>query len=101
MFTHIVDFMIMMPLGPYLMEVLKINAQQFSLLVASYSITAGVAGFAGAFFIDRYDRRAAMLFIYFGFSLGTLACAFAPNYVFLLFTRSLAGAFGGVLGALE
>jgi MFS transporter, DHA1 family, inner membrane transport protein len=100
MFTHIVDFMIVMPLGQHLMEVLKINAQQFSLLVASYSVTAGVAGFVGAFFIDRFDRRAALIFIYAGFTLGTLACAFAPSYGFLLLTRSLAGAFGGVLGAL-
>ena len=100
MFTHIVDFMIVMPLGQHLMEVLHINAQQFSLLVASYSITAGVAGFIGAFFIDRFDRRTALLFIYAGFTIGTLACAFAPSFGFLLFTRSLAGAFGGVLGAL-
>jgi MFS transporter, DHA1 family, inner membrane transport protein len=100
MFTHIVDFMIMMPLGQHLMEVLDIDAQQFSLLVASYSITAGVAGFIGAFWIDRFDRRSALLFIYTGFTIGTLACAFAPTFGFLLFTRSLAGAFGGVLGAL-
>jgi MFS transporter, DHA1 family, inner membrane transport protein len=59
-----------------------------------------VAGFIGAFWIDRFDRRSALLFIYAGFTIGTLACAFAPSYGFLLFTRSLAGAFGGVLGAL-
>lgn len=100
MFTHIVDFMIVMPLGQHLMEVLHINSQQFSLLVASYSVTAGIAGFIGAFFIDRFDRRTALLFLYSGFTVGTLACAFAPNFEFLLFTRSLAGAFGGVLGAL-
>jgi predicted MFS family arabinose efflux permease len=40
------------------------------------------------------------LFMYTGFILGTLACALAPTYEFLLLTRSLAGAFGGVLGAL-
>jgi MFS transporter, DHA1 family, inner membrane transport protein len=100
MFTHILDFMIMMPLGQHLMEVLEIGAKEFSLLVGSYSITAGTTGFIAAFFIDRYDRRPALLFIYAGFSLGTLACAFAPSYGFLLLTRSLAGAFGGVLGAL-
>jgi MFS transporter, DHA1 family, inner membrane transport protein len=100
MFTHILDFMIMMPLGPELMEVFKIKPREFSLLVAAYSITAGVAGFIGAFFIDRFDRRPAFLLIYVGFTIGTLACAFAPTFEFLLFTRALAGAFGGVLGAL-
>lgn len=100
MFTHIMDFMIMMPLGPQLMRIFDISPQQFSLLVASYTITAGVSGFAAAFLIDRYDRKNALLFVYVGFAVGTLACAFAPTYAVLLITRSLAGAFGGVLGAI-
>ncbi|HEY0741911.1 MAG TPA: MFS transporter [Chryseosolibacter sp.] len=100
MFTHIMDFMIMMPLGPQLMRIFDISPQQFSLLVASYTITAGVSGFAAAFLIDRYDRKNALLFVYIGFAVGTLACAFAPTYAILLVTRSLAGAFGGVLGAI-
>jgi MFS transporter, DHA1 family, inner membrane transport protein len=100
MFTHIMDFMIMMPLGPQLMRLFDISPQAFSLLVASYTVTAGVSGFLAAFLIDRYDRKKSLLFVYVGFALGTLACAFAPTYGFLLFTRSLAGAFGGVLGAL-
>ncbi len=100
MFTHIVDFMIIMPLGPQLQGLLNIEARQFSLLVASYSITAAVAGLFGAFFIDRYDRKISLLVIYAGFTVGTLACAFAPSYVVLLATRSLTGAFGGILGAL-
>ncbi|HEY0653818.1 MAG TPA: MFS transporter [Chryseosolibacter sp.] len=100
MFTHIMDFMIMMPLGPQLMRIFDITPQQFSLLVASYTITAGVSGFAAAFLIDRYDRKKSLLFVYIGFALGTLACAFAPTYAILLITRSMAGAFGGVLGAI-
>lgn len=100
MFAHIMDFMIMMPLGPQLMRTFGIDPQQFSLLVASYTITAGVTGFLAAFFIDRYDRKNTLLISFIGFALGTLACAFAPTYSFLLITRSLAGAFGGVLGAL-
>lgn len=100
MFTHIMDFMIMMPLGPQLMRLFDITAQQFSLLVASYTVSAGVAGFFGAFLIDRYDRKKALLFMYAGFTLGTLACAISPSYHFLLIARSLSGIFGGVLGAL-
>jgi predicted MFS family arabinose efflux permease len=100
MFTHIVDFMIIMPLGPQLMKLFDISPGEFSLLVASYTITAGVTGFFAAFLIDRFDRRHAMLFVYSGFALGTLACAYAPSYHFLLITRSLTGGFGGVLGAL-
>ncbi|HEX5171577.1 MAG TPA: MFS transporter [Cyclobacteriaceae bacterium] len=100
MFTHIMDFMIMMPLGPQLMRLFDITPQQFSLLVASYTVTAGIAGFLAAFLIDRFDRKRVLIFIYTGFAIGTLACAFAPTYGFLLITRSLTGGFGGVLGAL-
>lgn len=100
MFTHIMDFMIMMPLGPQLMRLFDISAREFSLLVASYTVTAGVSGFLAAFFIDRYDRKKSLMFMYAGFALGTLACAASPTFSMLLLARSLAGAFGGVLGAL-
>ncbi len=100
MFTHIMDFMIMMPLSPQLMTLFDISAQQFSLLVSSYTITAGVTGFLAAFKIDHYDRKSMMLFVYLGFTLGTFACALAPSFGILLAARSLAGAFGGILGAL-
>lgn len=100
MFTHVMDFMIMMPLGPQLMRLFDITAQEFSLLVASYTVTAGASGFVAAFFVDRYDRKKSLMFMYAGFMLGTLACAAAPSFYVLLMARSLAGAFGGVLGAL-
>lgn len=100
MFTHIMDFMIIMPLGPQLMRLFDISPQQFSLLVASYTVTAAVSGFFAAFFIDRYDRKKSLMAMYAGFALGTLACAFSPSFAVLLVARSLTGAFGGVLGAL-
>jgi len=99
-FTHIVDFMIMMPLGPQLMRIFKINPQQFSLIVASYTFSAGIFGFLGAFVIDHFDRKSAFTFAYIGFTLGTLACGLASSYHILMAARILAGAFGGVLGAL-
>lgn len=100
LFSHIMDFMIMMPLGPQLMRLFDITPQQFSFLVSSYTFAAGASGFVVAFVIDRFDRKSAIVFIYIGFALGTFACAFAPSYEVLLITRSIAGAFGGVLGAL-
>ena len=39
-FTHIMDFMIMMPLGPQLMRVMLISPYQFGLLVSAYTLTA-------------------------------------------------------------
>ncbi len=98
-FTHILDFMIMMPLGNYLMPYFKISPQQFSLLVAAYTLSAGLSGFVAAFFVDQYDRKKILLIGYIGFLLGTIACGIAPSYELLLAARLLAGLFGGLIGA--
>ncbi|MCM2282171.1 MAG: MFS transporter, partial [Bdellovibrionaceae bacterium] len=98
-FTHIMDFMIMMPLGPQLMRLFVITPRDFAFLVSTYQFAAGICGFVAAFFVDRFDRKRSLIFAYIGFALGTFACALAPSYAFLLMARSLAGAFGGVLGA--
>lgn len=34
-FTHIVDFMIMMPLGPFLMNLFSVSPREFSFLVGA------------------------------------------------------------------
>jgi len=98
-FTHIMDFMIMMPLGPQLMALFDITPQQFGFAVSAYAITAGCTSFAAAFFVDRFDRKSMLLFAYVGFVVGTFSCAFAPNYGLLVAARVLAGLFGGMIGA--
>jgi DHA1 family inner membrane transport protein len=98
-FTHILDFMIMMPLSNYLIPYFKITAFQFSILVASYSISAFVSGLIIAMVIDRFDRRKSLIIAYTGFVVGTIACGFAPTYGLLLASRILAGFFGGIIGA--
>src|SRR6266536_428403 len=95
-FTHIVDFMILMPLGPQLMRELHIGPGHFSALVAAYTISSGVVGLLAAPFIDRFDRRKLLLFAYVGFIAGTLACAFSRSATTLLAARVLSGAFGGL-----
>jgi MFS transporter, DHA1 family, inner membrane transport protein len=98
-FTHIMDFMIMMPLGPQLMRLFQISPQEFSFIVSSYTFSAGITGFLAAFFVDRYDRKFILVTAYIGFVIGTFACAFAPTYTFLVAARVIAGAFGGLIGA--
>lgn len=98
-FTHILDFMIMMPLGNYLMPYFNISSQQFSMLVAAYTFSAGISGFLAAFFVDKYDRKQVLLLAYVGFLIGTLCCAISPTYSLLLISRVVAGIFGGLIGA--
>ena len=99
-FTHILDFMIMMPLGAQLMKAFSISPAQFSHLVASYGIAAAVSGFAGGFLLDRFDRKRALLVLYAGFGLATFACGLAPTYPMLLLARLAAGAFGGLASSM-
>ena len=99
-FCHIIDFMIIMPLGKTIMALFSISPQQFAWLVSAYAGAALVGNLISAAFIDRFDRRTALLFLFVGFTVGTLACAFAPSYEWLLFLRASTGLFGGTLSAL-
>ena len=51
-------------------------------------------------FIDRFDRRTLLLWVYAGFTIATLLCGLAPDAHTLLLARALGGAFGGVSGSL-
>jgi predicted MFS family arabinose efflux permease len=99
-FTSIVDFMLVMPLGPQLERVLGLSPLQFGRIVSSYTIAAGVAGFVASFLMDRFGRKTAFLTLYAGFLVGTLLCGLAWSYNTLLAARVATGCFGGILGGL-
>ena len=99
-FTHILDFMIMMPLGPEFIRVFNINTHQFGLLLSSYTFAAALAGIFATYYIDRFERRQILLSLYAFFIIATVACGLAPNYETLFLARAFAGAFGGILGSL-
>lgn len=99
-FSHILDFMIVMPLGPILMRAFGIGTHEFGLLVASYSFSAAISGVLSATFVDLFERKRLLLLSFTLFGFATLACGLAPNYLTLIMARGLAGVFGGVMGAL-
>jgi predicted MFS family arabinose efflux permease len=99
-FTIVLDFMILSPLGAFLLRDLHITTSQFGLVVSAYAFSAGLSGLLTAGFADKFDRKKLLLFFYAGFVLGTALCAVAPNYSFLLGARIVTGVFGGVIGAI-
>ncbi len=99
-FCHIIDFMIIMPLGKTIMAEFNISPGQFAWVVSAYAGAALTGNLISTAFIDRFNRRSALLFLFCGFTVGTLACAFAPSYLLLLVFRASTGIFGGTLGAL-
>jgi len=100
-FTHIVDFMVMMPLGPQFTKLFNITDAQFGLLVSAYTFAAGASGLLASLYVDRFGRKKLLLCLYVLFGLATLACGLAPTYDTLMLARVAAGAFGGVLMALS
>jgi len=99
-FTAIVDFVVVMPLGPELMQALRIGPWEYGLIVESYTFAAGIAGLVAAALVDRFSRRTAFLSLFAGFLIGTLCCALAPNYQLLIAARAVTGFFGGILGGM-
>jgi predicted MFS family arabinose efflux permease len=94
-FVNILDFMIVMPLGPDFAKDLGIPLSQLGIVGGSYTAAAAVAGVLGSRFLDRFDRRNALAVSMFGLVLGTLSAGFAHNLATLMLARVLAGAFGG------
>ena len=99
-FTLIMDFMVMMPLGPQIMVAFAIGPASFATAVSTFSWCAGLSGLLAATYIDRFDRRQLMLFMYALFALSNLACALAPSFAWLLLARAFAGIASGVIGSL-
>ncbi len=100
-FITIVDFMIVMPLGPQLMRTLEIGPAAFGLVVSSYTLAAGLAGLLASALIDRYSRRSAFMLLYAGFLVGTVLCGVSLSYETLVIARFATGAFGGILGGIS
>ena len=99
-FTVILDFMVLSPLGAFVMQDMHIIPKQFGYVVSAYAFSAGASGLLAAGFADKFDRKKMLVFFYVGFILGTALCAIAYDYHFLLFARIITGLFGGVLGSI-
>lgn len=94
-FVNILDFMIVMPLGPDFARDLGIPISQLGLIGGSYTAAAAISGALGSKFLDRFDRRDALAVTMFGLVLGTVSAGFAWNLPTLMLARVVAGAFGG------
>jgi predicted MFS family arabinose efflux permease len=100
-FTSVLDFMIMMPLGPQLTKLFGISASEFGFLVSAYTFSAGLSGVLASTYIDRFGRKRMMLTLYSLFGVAALACSFASSFAWLMAARVASGFFGGVLMALS
>lgn len=94
-FINILDFVMVMPLGPDLSKALGIDEAQLGWISGSYTAAACLSGLIGSVFLDRFDRRKALAVALVGLVTGTAAGAWAVDEPSLLLARVLAGTFGG------
>jgi predicted MFS family arabinose efflux permease len=100
-FVNILDFMIVMPLGPDFAHALNIPTSKLGIIGGAYTAAAAVAGLAGSAFLDRFDRRKALAVSMLGLVIATAAGGFSVGEGTLVATRVLAGVFGGPATSLS
>ena len=99
-FVNIVDFMIVLPLGPDFSKHLFIPMQDIGMIAGVYSFASAATALAAALYLDHYTRRQAIIFCLCGLAVATFACGLAIDKGTMIAARIAAGIFGGPIGAL-
>jgi predicted MFS family arabinose efflux permease len=99
-FVNILDFVMVMPLGPDFARGLGVSSAHVGYIGGSYTLAGSVMGVAGGYFLDRFDRRRALAVAMLGLVLATAAGGLATGLGTLLAARVAAGLFGGPATAL-
>ena len=94
-FVNILDFVMVMPMGPDFAAALGIPSSKLGLIGGSYTAAAAVSGLACSFFLDRFDRRPALGVAMLGLVAGTFTGGLATGLHSLMAARIVAGLFGG------
>src|SRR5215468_9099358 len=75
------DSSIVLPLGPDFAKALGIPTSKLGMVGGSYIAAEVLAGIAGAFLLDRFDRRRALAVALTGLVIATAACGLATGLV--------------------
>src|SRR4051795_3734306 len=94
-FVNILDFVMVVPLGPDFARGLGIPTSRLGVIGSSYTAAAFVAGLVGTLFLERFDRRSALAGAMLGLVPAPAAGGLAPSFGMLVAARVMAGAFGG------
>src|SRR5262245_27069259 len=92
-FVGILDFMMVMPLGPDFATALNIPTHNIGLVGAAYTFAAAFSGFVAALFLDHVARKRALLVCLGGLVIATLAGAWVWDQASMIAVRLLAGVF--------
>lgn len=99
-FVHIVDLMMVIPLGPDFAAALDIPLHRLGWIGGSYTLAASLAGIVAAVYLDRYDRKRMLLVCLSGLCVFTALGAAAWDFSSLVAIRFVTGLFGGPCTAI-
>lgn len=99
-FVNVIDFMMVMPLGPDISRDLPVTNTDIGIICGCYTLAVGISGIVCAKFLDRFDRKNVAMVAVFGLALATLSAAFCWDLNSLIGARVLAGVFGGPAAAI-
>ena len=99
-FVNLLDFMMVMPLGPDFAAALGIPMSHLGIVGGSYTAAATVVGIAGSLMLDRWERRSVLTWSVLGLGLSTMTGAMATGTWTLVAARMAAGSFGGIAATL-
>jgi predicted MFS family arabinose efflux permease len=94
-FVNILDFVMVMPMGPDFAAALGIPLSHLGYVGGAYTAAAATSGLICAGFVDRFDRRRALAVAMLGLVAGTALGGLATGMGTLLCARVVAGSFGG------
>ena len=94
-FIDVLDFMVVMPLGPDFAENLNIAESKLGWIASSYTLAAALSGILSSTIIDRFERKSILIFTLAGLVISNILSANAWDFNSLLMSRFLAGTFGG------
>ena len=96
-FLALLNQTVMSPALPVIMADFAIDASAAQWIMSIYPLVSGIMVPVSAFLIDKFSTRALFFGSTFVFALGTLLCALAPDFFFLIVGRVLQAAGSGVL----
>lgn len=94
-FLMVMDYLVMIPLGPDISKSIGLAPEYSGYLIAVYPLFSAISALILAPFSDRWGRKKMLLVLSAGFCLATFGCAFSFNVVSMLTFRILSGIFGG------
>lgn len=99
-FVHIIDLMMVIPLGPDFAAALDIPLDRLGWVGGSYTLAASLAGMLAAVHLDRFDRRRVLMVALAGLAVMTGMGALAWDFYSLVTIRFVTGLFGGPCTAI-